>query len=351
VYIAAVRGATGRGKPLEQVVWGIHAGRTGEAHALFMEKSCIALGWPEMGDLNLLGRSRDGFKKKLFDKEPGKSVPQIAVSAGQPFRFVHEMKVGDLVVFPSKVDRKVHLGRVTGGYAYSPAAEPEYPNRRPVEWLKSLPRTAFTQGALYEVGSAMSLFQVKNFADEFIAALSGQLAPAAVERDEGQIAAVVTESEQSTEDFILKRLDHDFKGHALENFVAGLLEAMGFRARVTKKSGDGGVDIIAHRDALGFEPPIIKVQVKSSLGTLGEPEVKQLKGNLSGGEKGLLVTLGTISPKAELFARTVPDIRLIDGAALVRLILEHYEQFDSGYRAALPLKRVYLPDLPDDAGR
>lgn len=77
------------------------------------------------------------------------------------------------------------------------------------------------------------------------------------------------------------------------------------------------------------------------------PEVKQLKGNLSGGEKGLLVTLGTISSKAELFSRTVPDIRLIDGQGLVKLVLEHYEQFDSRYRAAVPLKRVYLPAPPD----
>lgn len=333
----------------EEVVWGIHAGRTGEAHTLFMEKSCIALGWPEMGDLSLLGRNREGFKRKLAQQRADWSPPQIAVSAGQPFRFVHEMKVGDLVVFPSKADKKVHLGRVLGGYVYDPATAPEYPNRRPMQWLRSLTRTSFTQGALYEIGSAMSLFQVKNFADEFVAALLGNQPASAAETEDQAIAAVVTESEQSTEDFILKRLEHDFKGHALEHFVAGLLQAMGFRTQVTKKSGDGGVDIIAHRDALGFEPPIIKVQVKSSLGTLGEPEVKQLKGNLSGGEKGLLVTLGTVSPKAELFARTVPDIRLIDGAGLVRLILEHYEQFDSGHRAAVPLKKVYLPALAEEA--
>jgi len=161
---------------------------------------------------------------------------------------------------------------------------------------------------------------------------------------------VVKESVQSTEDFILKRLARDQKGHAFEHFVAHLLEAMGFRATVTKMSGDGGVDIIAHRDALGFEPPIIKVQVKSTSGQIGEPDVKQLKGNLSGGEKGLLVTLGTISTKAELFARTVPDIRLIDGEALVKLVLEHYDRFDSRYQATVPLRRVYLPAPPDEDG-
>jgi restriction system protein len=301
-----------------------------------------------MGDLSLLGSSRDGFKKKLALVSADWSPAQIAVSAGQPYRFVHEVKVGDLVVFPSKIDRKVHLGRVAGDYVYAVAPEPAYPNRRPVQWIRSVPRTAFSQGALYEIGSAMSLFQVKNFADEFIAAAKGQRTSAPPVPDDQAVAAVVVESEQSTEDFILKRLEQHFKGHALEHFVAGLLQAMGFRAHVTKKSGDGGVDIVAHRDALGFEPPIIKVQVKSSLGSLGEPEVKQLKGNLSGGEKGLLVTLGTVSAKAELFARTVPDIRLIDGSDLVKLILEHYEQFESGHRAAIPLKRVYLPAVGDE---
>jgi len=30
-----------------------------------------------------------------------------------------------------------------------------------------VPRTRFSQGALYEIGSAMSLFQVKNYVDKF----------------------------------------------------------------------------------------------------------------------------------------------------------------------------------------
>ncbi len=330
----------------ESTIWGIHAGKTGDAQSLFLDHSCIAIGWPDMGDLSALKPNRDAFKARYAQVYPAKSAGHVAVAAGQLFRFLQEIKVGDLVVFPAKLDRTIRIGRVTGPYAHKPDASPPYPNSRPVEWLKSLQRTAFSQGALYEIGSALSLFQVKNYADEFRAALTGAQFTPPVSEDEA-VAAVVMESEQSTEDFILKRLARDLKGHALEHFVAHLLEAMGFRAQVTKKSGDGGVDIIAHKDALGFEPPIIKVQVKSSEGSIGEPEVKQLKGNLSGGEKGLLVTLGTISSKAELFSRTVPDIRLIDGQSLVKLVLEHYERFDSRYRATVPLKRVYLPAPPD----
>ncbi|MBP7507781.1 MAG: restriction endonuclease [Prolixibacteraceae bacterium] len=39
---------------------------------------------------------------------------------------------------------------------------------------------------------------------------------------------------------------------------------LGYRTRVTPEGPDGGVGIIAYKDELGLEPPIIKVQVKSN---------------------------------------------------------------------------------------
>ena len=83
------------------------------------------------------------------------------------FRFVHEVQIGDYIVYPSKVDRTINLGIVEGEYAYCPEAT-EYVQQRAVKWIKKLPRTAFSQGALYEIGSAMSFFMVKNYAEEFL---------------------------------------------------------------------------------------------------------------------------------------------------------------------------------------
>jgi restriction system protein len=171
-----------------------------------------------------------------------------------------------------------------------------------------------------------------------------RLRPAPALKAAPPAAPAAEERSESTEDFVLGRLSRNHKGHDLEPFVAGLLRAMGFRARLTPKSGDGGVDIIAHRDDLGFEPPIIKVQVKSTRGQIGEPEVRQLRGALAAGEKGLLVTLGSFSAKARAFAQAVPDIRLVDGAGLVELIERHYEALESPLRAAVPLKRVWVAD-------
>src|SRR3954471_20826207 len=63
-----------------------------------------------------------------------------------------------------------------------------------------------------------------------------------------------------------RRSSTKLEGARFEHFVAHLLEAMDYRTQVTPASGDGGFDIIAHRDPLGLEPPIIKVQCKRTLG-------------------------------------------------------------------------------------
>jgi restriction system protein len=219
-----------------------------------------------------------------------------------------------------------------------------YPNQRSVKWLKAVPRDHFTQGALYEIGSAISLFQVRNYADEFRAALEGKQAIVPAKGDE-TVAAVAEDIEENTRDFILKTLAQELKGHPLAQFVAQLLNTMGYRTRVSPEGPDGGIDIIAHKDELGFEPPIIKVQVKSSdKGSVGDPTVSALYGKVGSNEYGMLVTLGTFTPPAVSFAKSKTNLRLIDGNALVDLILDHYERFDSSYKGLLPLKRIYVPE-------
>jgi restriction system protein len=328
-------------------IWGIHAGRTGEADSLFLRKNCIAIGWAEMGDLSVLKADRDAFKAKVTEVYPHVKAGAIPNYTGQVFRFVHEMKPGDLVVYPSKRDRQVHLGRVEGDYRYDPVTEPGYPQVRAVKWLRALPRTHFSQGALYEIGSAMSLFQVRNYADEFRAAVEGKTAPAVPVAQDESVAAVAEDIEQTTRDFVLKRLAEELKGHPFADFVAHLLNTMGYRTRVSVEGPDGGIDIVAHKDELGFEPPIIKVQVKSSEGSIGDPAVSALYGKVANNEFGLLVTLGVFTAQARTFAKSKSNLRLIDGEELVDLIFQHYDQFDSRYKGLLPLRRVYVPEAID----
>jgi len=327
--------------------WGIHAGKTGDADTFFLKKSRVALGWNKMGDLAMLKPDREDFKACVAKAYPEKKPGAIPNNAGQLFRFVHEMKVGDNVIYPSKRDRRVHLGRVEGGYTYDPKTEPGYPHVRPVKWLQSAPRTHFSQGALYEIGSAMSLFLVKNFADEFRAVMEGKGAPVMSVAQDESVAAVAEDIEETARDFVLKRLAQELKGHPFAHFVGHLLNTMGYRTRVSDEGPDGGVDIVAHKDELGFEPPIIKVQVKSTEGSISDPLVSALYGKVGTGEFGLMVTLGTFTTPATNFAKSKSNLRLIDGEELVNLIFQHYDEFDSRYKGLLPLRRVYVPEVID----
>jgi len=210
--------------------------------------------------------------------------------------------------------------------------------------VREVPRSQFSQGALYEIGSAMSLFQIKNSAAEFLAALEGT-APPPIDDGAGPDA---DEIEQYTRGYVIKRLAQELKGHPLADLVAHLLEKMRYRTRASPPGPDRGVDIPAHRDELGFEPPIIKVQVKSGEGTVGDPEVSALYGKVTGAEFRLLVTLGTYSSQARSFAEGKSNLRLIDGSDLVDLLLLHYEELDSRYKGLLLLRRVYVPEGLDE---
>ncbi|MER3056310.1 restriction endonuclease [Xanthomonas hortorum] len=331
---------------MDDTVWGIHAGRTGDADTLFLKQNCIAIGWAAMGDLSKLAAEREAFKQRYVQAYPDAKKGGIATVAGVPYRFLHEMKIGDLVAYPSKQDKHIHIGRIESEYRYESSGEKSYPHRRKVKWLKHVPRLDFTQGALYEIGSALSLFQIKNYADEYRAVVEGKIPVVIAVDQDSTVSAVAEDIEDTTRDFVLKRLAQDLKGLPLEGFVAHLLQCMGYHARQTRKN-EPSVDVIAHKDHLGIEPPIIKVQVNSSPGTATDKDVSALYGKLSNGEYGLFVTLGTFSPASRTFEQSKSNLRLIDGDELVELIFNYYEQFDSRHKGLLPLRRIYVPQVLD----
>lgn len=234
-------------------MWGIH---TLDDH-LFLKDNVIAIGWHEMGDLSVIEATREAFKEKYIAAYPDVKKGSIATSSGMLYRFCHEVEIGDYIVFPSKVDKMVNIGVVEGQYYYD-GSQPEYVQQRKVKWLKHLPRTAFTQGALYEIGSAMTFFSVKSYADEFLTALENKtkVVLSVDDSEDESVGATADEIVQSTRDFILKELGRQLKGYDLEGFVADLLEAMGYRTTISAHGGDSGIDIIAYKDEL--PPRMIK---------------------------------------------------------------------------------------------
>lgn len=313
-------------------VWGIHS----QDEELFLKSKVIAIGWKKMGDLSKLEASREVYKERYAEAFPEAKIGSIPTSAGMLFRFVHELKTGDYVIYPSKLDRRVNIGIVEGDYFYQPEAG-HYVHQRKVKWLKHIPRTSFSQGALYEIGAFMTFFSVKNFADEFLESLEKDPSKSVVDDSPPMTPDSIIEM---TTDYVIKELGKHLKGYDFEDFVADLLEAMGYRTSVSKKGGDRGIDITAYKDEL---PPRILVQVKSGEGNISESTLQSLKGAMREGDYGLFVTLADYTKNAHKYLKASPIIRGINGVELVELILQYYEGLSDGYKKLIPLKKVYIP--------
>ncbi len=324
-------------------VWGIHT----QDDKLFLNDNKIAIGWHDFGDLSKIETTRDAFKERYIEAYPDAKKGSVPTSSGMLFRFIHEAQIGDYVIFPSKSDRKINIGVIESDYHYVPSAG-EYVQQRNVKWLRNLPRTFFSQGALYEIGSAMSFFAVKNYADEFLSALDKDFNNHVSETNEEDesVAATADDIIESTRDFILKELSKNLKGYDLEEFVADLLRAMGYRTTVSPHGGDSGIDITAYKDEL---PPRIVVQVKSKDSDIKETTIQSLKGAMREGDYGLFVTLSNYTKNAQKYLNNTPIIRGINGTELVDLILKYYEDLSEKYRKMIPLKMVYIPVARDDA--
>ena len=325
----------------DKKIWGIHT----LDDNLFLNKNLIAIGWKDFGDLTKVEGNREAFKEHYNKSYPDSKKGQVSAGVGMLFRFLYEMQIGDYVVFPSKIDRMINIGTIESDYYYE-ETDGEYVQRRKVKWLKHISRTAFSQGALYEVGSAMSFFMVKNYADEFLSALDEDFKKTIDDdSDDESVGATAEEIKESTKDFILKELSRKLKGYDLELFIKNLLEAMGYKAKVSPHGGDSGIDITAYKDEL---PPRILVQVKSGDSDIRETTIQSLKGAMREGDYGLFVTLADYTKNAKKYLESVPVIKGINGSELVELILRYYDKLSDKYQRMIPLEMVYIPVQPED---
>ncbi len=338
--------------------WGIHNDTLADE---LVTGGFVSVGWDELNlDLRTIRNGREGLKAELARAFPGKKPMAIANWAGTITRFRDDIQVGDIVVAPYRPDGTINLGVVTSDYEFV-ADAPTHRHRRRVEWKKlGLSRSVFTQPALYEIGSLLTVFGVRKHEAEFRAALGSDAASveevartveSVAVRDSGDVAGErgadeprASRIEEHTRDFVLSRLLRDISDQQFEEFTAALLRAMGYQARATRFVGDGGIDVIAHRDPFGAEPPIIKAQCKHTTNTIGGPDVQRLVGALGREEFGLFVTLGAYSADAVAAERHNPHLRLLTGAEVVTLVLEHYESLEARWRSAVPLRLVLAVD-------
>ena len=336
-------------------IWGVRAGSFGQADHVFLDLNQIAISFAQDGgDASGLPATRGAFRLAVgeaLERRARSNERPGPTQANQLFRFVHEMRIGDRIIYPRKSDRTLRWGEIIGPYMFDRDRSCEFAHRRPVAWRGKLSRDMFSQGALYEIGSVMTLFEVKSFAAEFERKFEAALGGLALPNDEDDVEEnVARDIAETTRDFIARKLRAELKGRPLEPLVADLFCAMGYRSYATRGVRDDGIDVIAHRDELGIEPPIFKIQVKGQDGNISADVVKAFYAMVHDRDVGVVVATGGYTQAARDFARNKSNLKLVDGVALIDMIQRHYEGLDQTHRQLIPLKRVLVPDLAAAGG-
>ena len=79
---------------------------------------------------------------------------------GQIWKFIQEVKKGDLVALPLKKQSAIAIGRIEDiRYQYNKVAE-NVKHTRKVKWIKTIPRSASDQDILYSPGALMTVCMI-----------------------------------------------------------------------------------------------------------------------------------------------------------------------------------------------
>lgn len=135
--------------------------------------------------------------------------------------------------------------------------------------------------------------------------------------------------------------------------MEAILRVQGYQTIKSEEGPDGGVDIVAGRGPLGFDPPRLCVQVKATGSAQDIKVLRELKGVMTdfNADQGLFVSWGGFKRSVLSEARRhFFEIRLWDASDVIREIQEHYDQFSDAIKADLPLKRVWTVALDESQG-
>ena len=329
-------------------MWMVRAGEGGLRFEEFERDGIVGIGWQEMGDMSPL-RSREDFVRRVERSYPAAKKTWIPNAAGQAFRFAREIKAGDAVLTYNPAERAYLAGTVVGDYEYAPSPAGErQPNRRRVEWRGRVLRDQLSVATRNSLGAISTLFLVPVEAaaeiERFLGAapIAQAVVPPPATVDDA-VDDLYKDVQAKAFEFIkdkVSELDWD----DMQQLVAGLLRAMGYKTRVSPSGSDRGKDIVASPDGLGFEDPRIVVEVRHRTAAMGSQEIRSFLGGRHDNDKGLYVSTGGFTKDARYEAeRARIPLTLMDMDDLVRALLDHYERMDIDMQRLLPLRKLYWP--------
>ena len=246
----------------------------------FIKRGIGAIGWKDAGSLTKL-KSREAIIEKVKRTWPEYKQMKAVTSGSQLNKIANEMKIGDKVLTYDPSKRVYHAGRIVGEYEFDPNADDSIANRRKVVWEHQIERDRLSVPSKNSLGSTLTVFTVPAKVEQEIEALISGKTETATQPEvfadseadintDTLLADLKSRAKEFIKDKIVK-LDWD----EMQELVAGVLRAMGYKTRVSRQGSDRGKDIVASPDGLGLEQPRIIVEVKhrpaQQMGSGGAP--------------------------------------------------------------------------------
>lgn len=329
--------------PAKQM-WMVRAGEEAYAIEDFKSKKVVAIGW---GDTDWTKfRDRDAIQAEIAKVYPDNSDGQNMAAANQIERFLHELEIGDRVISYDPDKRQYLVGSIAGAPRHQPGLIEELATCRSVTWGNAeVSRDELSVSTRNSLGAISTLFRVPEVAAaEIEAKAAGQSIPDAAASDlQKDEVELLKDVQQRSLEFIKDRLSK-LGWDQMQELVAGLLRAMGYKTQISPAGADRGKDIVASPDGFGFESPRIVVEVKHRKGQMGSQDVRSFLGGRHKDDKGLYVSTGGFTKEAQYEAdRSSIPVTLMDMDALAKAVTEYYDRMDAEAKALLPLIRIYWP--------
>ena len=335
-------------------IWMVRAGRNAAFLEDFMDKGIIAVGLSPHIGAEALEDSRVQLTARMKKAHPDKSKHWAANHAGQLFRFANELEEGHPVVTYDPDQRIYVYGTVSSPCRHDPSIIENHPYVHDVSWTHRIPRDSLSVSTRNTLGAIQTIFRLNADASKELETAKVPLSaapdevtlqtPPVVNSLPDELADLLAEVQEKSQEFIedmLAKLDWE----EMQDLVAGILRAMGYKARVSPKGADRGVDIFASPDGLGLEEPRIFVEVKHRQATpMGAQAVRAFLGGRQAGDSCLYVSTGGFTKDARYEAdRSSVPLRLLGLPELRELLLEHYDHLAPEAKRLVPLTRVYWP--------
>jgi restriction system protein len=327
-------------------LWKVQAGKYGEQITIALERNLVTIGWDELGDLSPI-QSRQELEELYPRIYPGTGKKTLYNHVGQIWAFKERIAIGDYVVLPLKNRSAIAVGTVKSKYEYHDDLGEAAHHIRAVRWIaKELPRTSFGQDLLYSFGAFMTVCQItRNNAEKRVIDIANGKKETLTQEEDPSDVGQTADIEELAADQIQEIISRKFRGHKLSELVDAILTAKGYTTLYSKPGPDGGVDILAGNGAMGFDPPHLCVQVKSSDSPADVSLLRELIGTMKtkNADHGLLISWGGFKETARKEGTSsFFHVRLWDRTNVLSELLANYDRLPQSIQAELPLKRVWV---------